>query len=301
MMAYSEDQIALAAEYALGTLDSEERAEVETIMARDEEFTEVVRSWQHRLGALNQMVGSVEPPPEVWSRIRAEIGPAEQASLVLPDPEPPQIPPAVAPVVKPASDGDSAVQSLAAERRWRHVAIVAGTIATVLFAMLVVVVYRPGLLPNRPLPKPAMEAAEEVKHEPGPASTSAPLALPSAQSAAILQGENGVPAFILTVDGATRNFTVRRLGADAEPGKSFQLWLISEKLPQPRSLGVLGESEFTSRPVLASYDNEVVNTATYGVTLEQAGGSPDGNPHLPLLFTGKLIETVPPAPISPRG
>ena len=61
MMAYSEDHIALAAEYALGTLDEGERAQVETMMAVDTEFTAIVRAWEFRLGVLNQMVGSVEP------------------------------------------------------------------------------------------------------------------------------------------------------------------------------------------------------------------------------------------------
>ena len=41
-MAYSEDHIALAAEYALGTLDADERAQVETMMAVDTEFTAIV-------------------------------------------------------------------------------------------------------------------------------------------------------------------------------------------------------------------------------------------------------------------
>ena len=58
-MAYSEDHIALAAEYALGTLDADERTQVETLMAVDPEFTTVVRAWEYRLGALNQMVGLV--------------------------------------------------------------------------------------------------------------------------------------------------------------------------------------------------------------------------------------------------
>ena len=74
----------------------------------------------------------------------------------------------------------------------------------------------------------------------------------------MLQKDGGSPAFILTVDGATRNFTVRKVGAAAEPGKSFELWLISDKLPQPRSLGVIGGGDFTARPVLASYDAETV-------------------------------------------
>jgi len=60
-----------------------------------------------------------------------------------------------------------------------------------------------------------------------------------AQYVALLQGQSGGPAFILTIDGATKNFTVRKVGATPEPGKSFELWLISDKLPRPRSLGVI--------------------------------------------------------------
>ena len=70
-MAYSEDHIALAAEYALGTLDADERAQVETMMAVDTEFTAIVHAWEYRLGVLNQMVGSVEPRPIVWENIKA--------------------------------------------------------------------------------------------------------------------------------------------------------------------------------------------------------------------------------------
>ena len=42
----------------------------------------------------------------------------------------------------------------------------------------------------------------------------------------------------------------------AEPGKSYELWVISDRLGAPRSLGVIGEGDFTARPTLASYDNE---------------------------------------------
>ena len=59
---------------------------------------------------------------------------------------------------------------------------------------------------------------------------------------------------------------------------------------------MIGGSEFTARPVLASYDAGTINAATYAVTVEQAGGSPDGKPHSPPVFAGKLIETVPAAP-----
>ncbi len=292
MMAYSEDHIVLAAEYALGTLDADERAQVETMMSVDRDFAAMVEAWESRLGALNQMVGSVEPRPEVWDQIRAAAGLSEpQARLVLPDaPLSPAVPEVTeAPAV---ADTSNVIRLSSAARRWRNVATVTSAIAAALVAMIGLGVYQPDLLPDRLRPKPQTQVAEAKPPQAPP---------PSAQYVAILQREGGAPAFILTVDGATKNFTVRKVGASPEPGKSFELWLISDRLPRPRSLGVIGDGDFTGRPVLASYDAGLINNATYAVTVEQAGGSPDGNPHSAPVFTGKLIESVPPAaPTPPR-
>jgi anti-sigma-K factor RskA len=291
MMAYSEDHIALAAEYALGTLDADERAQVETMIAVDTEFSAIVHAWEYRLGVLNQMVGSVEPRPIVWENIKSAIGHSteQQAPLVLPEaPQPPPPEPPAEPVVveaAPVADNSNVIQLSGRVKRWRSVASVATALAAALIAMLAMQVYQPDLLPNALRPKPRIQTVE-VK-------TPTPPPTPSAQYVALLQRDGGSPAFILTVDAATKNFTVRKVGADAEPGKSFELWLISDKLPQPRSLGVIGGSDFTARPVLADYDAGTINTATYAVTVEQAGGSPDGKPHSAPVFTGKLIETVP--------
>jgi anti-sigma-K factor RskA len=289
MMAYSEDDIALAAEYALGTLNADERAQVETMMSLDKDFTATVEAWEHKLGVLNQMVGSIEPPAEVWDRIKTAVGHAEpQAPLLLPDAPPPS-PPVAVEVVEPAAapaDTSNVIRLSNQARRWRRVATFTTAIAAALVAMIAVGVYQPDLLPDGIRPKPRLQVVE-VKPPAVPA--------PSAQYVAVLQKEGGSPAFILTVDGATKNFTVRKVGAAAEPGKSFELWLISDKLQRPRSLGVIGGGDFTARPVLSSYDADTINTATYAVTIEQAGGSPDGNPHSAPVFTGKLIEAVPPA------
>ena len=301
-MAHSEDHIALAAEYALGTLDADERAQVETMMAVDTEFTAIVQAWEYRLGVLNQMVGSIEPRPIVWENIKAAIHSTEQqAAPVLPEaaPSPPE--PVAAPVAAPvvaeapplavdnssaiSNDNSNVIQLPDRARRWRNIASVATALAAALIGMLAVQVYRPELLPDALRPKPRIQTVE-VK-------TPAPSPVPSAQYVALLQRDAGSPAFILTVDAATKNFTVRKVGADAEPGKSFELWLISDRLPQPRSLGVIGGSDFTARPVLADYDAGTINSALYAVTVEQAGGSPDGKPHSAPVFTGKLIETVP--------
>ncbi|CAN7721885.1 anti-sigma factor [Bradyrhizobium sp. LjRoot220] len=317
-MAYSEDHIALAAEYALGTLDADERAQVETMMAVDAEYTAIVHAWEYRLGVLNQMVGSVEPRPIVWENIQRAVGHSgPQAPLALPEAATaPRVAPATAEQAPAADssatdssandnsnianssaansstanssvDNSNVIQLSGRARRWRNVASFATAAAAALIAMLAMQVYSPDLLPNALRPKVRTQVVE-VKTPPLPAP-------PSAQYVAILQRNGGAPAFILTVDGATRNFTVRKVNADAEAGKSFELWLVSDKLPQPRSLGVIGGAEFTARNVLASYDAATINTATYAVTVEQAGGSRDGKPNLPPVFAGKLIETVPAA------
>jgi anti-sigma-K factor RskA len=292
-MAYSEDHIALAAEYALGTLDAGERAQCETMMSVDTEFTELVRVWEYRLGALNQMVGPVEPRPIVWDSIRSAIGRAE------PEPPPPPTEPeaeASERVTSEIVDTSNVIALTGQARRWRGIASAVSAIAAALVAILGIEIFAPGLLPDALRPPPRTRVVE-VK-------TPAAVSAPAAQYVALLQGQGGGPAFILTVDGATRDFTLRRVGAaPAEPGKAYELWLISDKLPRPRSLGVIGDGDFTARPVLSSYDTEVINNATFAITVEQAGGSPDGAPHSPPVYSGKLIETVPSgatAPSSPR-
>lgn len=295
-MAHSEDQIALAAEYALGTLDASERTQVEALMSADADFAALVRAWEFRLGALNQMVGLVEPRAEVWDRIKSAIGQVTASDVTASDaassmspqaaPAPSQVrrDPAAAEVTPPIAVEDTAnVISLGARaRRWRNLAAAASAIAAALVALIATGLLRPDLLPVGLRPRAQLA---EVK---------TPPAASSAQYVAVLQKDGGSPAFILTVDGATRDFTIRRVGDTApDPGKSFELWMISDQLPQPRSLGVIGSGDFTARAAPASYDSSIVEHATYAVTMEQEGGSPDGVPHSAPIYTGRLIETVP--------
>ncbi|MCP4617832.1 MAG: hypothetical protein GY844_15535 [Bradyrhizobium sp.] len=306
-MAYSDEHIALAAEYALGTLDADERTQVETMMAVDHEYAAIVQAWEFRLGVLNQMVGSVEPRPLVWDNIRRAIGHGggQQAPLVLPEAPPPVAPPpppvepeandnlaaalesipAPVPAPRPVADGANVIALNSRIRRWRNVATVASAIAAALLVMVGLQVYRPDALPESIRPKPRTQIVE-VKTPPPPAA---------AQYVALLQSGAGAPAFILTVDAATKNFTVRKVGAQPEVGKSYELWIVSDRLQRPRSLGVIGRNEFTARPVLAGYDSDIVNTAVFAVSVEPEGGSPSGMPTGPVVFSGKLIETVPPA------
>jgi anti-sigma-K factor RskA len=108
---------------------------------------------------------------------------------------------------------------------------------------------------------------------------------------AILQKDAASPAFEVTVNLDKQELTVRPVAARAPPGKSYELWIIDAKLGAPRSLGVIGE---TSRAAnLSGYDPAVVENATYAVTVEPRGGSPDGKPSGPPVFVGKLIPVAP--------
>jgi anti-sigma-K factor RskA len=113
---------------------------------------------------------------------------------------------------------------------------------------------------------------------------------------AVLQQEPMAPAFLVTVDPQSRTLVVRRVSATSEPGRSYQLWLIGKQSPTPRSLGVIGDGEFTQRALPGDVDAQTLSAATYAVSLEPAGGSPKDVPTGPVLFTGAIVQAVPPAP-----
>ena len=107
--AESDDQELLAAEYVLGTLDAEERARARALVTMDPGFAAVVRAWERRLGELNVLVAAVEPPPEIWERIKAGIAatpPSEGFRTPADAPPLEEFPaPAVAPPLEPEPAG----------------------------------------------------------------------------------------------------------------------------------------------------------------------------------------------------
>lgn len=332
-MNYSEDHIALAAEYALGTLSADERALVETMMIVDHGFMEVVDAWDRKLSPLHQMVAPIEPPAHLWDNISAALGlvgpqpeaveePKPEEPVAAPQPE--QMPTiaeqageperTVAVAGSPDASADTAAIAAAAAsdiipepmaaapsnvvplpartRGGSAFGWVMTAVAASLAAVIALQANRPELLPEQLRVKPQIKVVEVAAPAQPPA--------PAAQFVAVLQQNAAAPAFILTVDTATKNFTVRKVSAAPEPGKSYELWLVSDKLQRPRSLGVIGGSDFTIRPGLAAYDNETINKATYAVTIEPEGGSPTGVATGPIVYTGKLIESVPALPAQPR-
>jgi anti-sigma-K factor RskA len=357
---YDDAQDALAAEYVLGTLSADEREHAEALLTLDPGFAASVRMWERRLGELNVMVEAVEPPPELWDKIKAEVGAVETASeapQAAPEPAsaepavetPPETPAAESPPLimadEPGTDSipipppvgelpeavsDSIAASLAkslaepaeergAERvtappvippdvepkvgpmvqrsanvvqltrrvsRWRRMTVVMGAIAALLALYIGLAQFAPGLVPLGPRTQVA-------------AQSTAPAQL-GARLVAVLQQEPTAPAFLLTVDPQSRTLVVRRVSATPEAGRSYELWLISSQFPAPKSLGVVGNDEFTQRPIPGNFDVATLRTASYAVSLEPSGGSPSGVPTGPVLFTGKIVESVPTTAPAPR-
>jgi anti-sigma-K factor RskA len=315
-MTLDEDHIALAAEYVLGTLDADEVARAETLIAEEPEFAALVRDWERRLGELNAMVDPVEPPADLLGRIKARIADMPpSAAIHLPDAEaararPTAPPPRVAPLRAAPTRADHAAREASTEfaapppsdvrvrlvtlsrraQRWRDTGIGFGALAAGLAAVLVTSLVRPELLPSSLRPKPKIvEVVKTVEVErPVEKVVEKPV-----RFVAVLQRDAASPAFILTVDVENRSMTVRKVAAEPQPGKSYELWLVSNQFPQPRSLGLIGAQEFSVDSQLASYQPETIRDATYAVTLEPEGGSPTGVATGPILWTGKLIEAIP--------
>lgn len=282
-MRFSEDHVALAAEYVLGTLDADDRAQVETMMSLDVDFAALVQSWETKLGELHAMVDPVEPPPELWSRIRAATTGVDQSAPLRIEPLPDTVPDMSS--AAPRVVESQVVVLNQRMRRWRGISVMTGTIAAALALFLVTDALSPDFLPKGLRRAPV----QVVVREPAPPAAS--------QFVAVLQRDAASPAFIMTVDTATKSFTVRRVSAEREAGKDYELWLVSDRFPGPRSLGVIGDGEFT-RAQLSAYDQDTINAATFAVSVEPTGGSTTGAPTGPVVFAGKLVEAVPPAPAS---
>jgi anti-sigma-K factor RskA len=273
----------LAAEYALGTLDPQERDAAQALIESAPAFAAQVRRWEARLGELNALAGEVDPPPAVWEGILNKLGgTAPSEAMRLPELSRPAA--TVAPAAS-AGPNRNVVDLTARLRRWRSVAAATSAMAAVFALFIVTSAIAPRLLPDAVRLHVVGQMTDSTAPTP-------------ARFVAVLQRDAAAPAFILTVDVMSRTLTVRRVAAEREPGKSYELWLVSNKFPAPRSLGLVDNAEFTQPDTLAPYDPSTITDASFAVSLEPEGGSPTGAPSN-VMFLGKLVESLPPSPAAP--
>lgn len=115
---------------------------------------------------------------------------------------------------------------------------------------------------------------------------------PEGRFVAVFQSNDEQPAFILTIDLKTRELLVRPVTAEPKSGKTYQLWIAAKELgDKPKSLGLLDDPVGPTRKRLTDYDPRLLETATFGISLEPPGGSPTGVPTGPAIH-GKLLPTA---------
>jgi len=280
-MTMDEDRQGFAAEYALGTLDSDERAQAEALLLVDPEFVAEVKRWERRLGELNVLVAPVEPPAPLWEQIKARVadaGPAEPMRL-------PEV--AVAPAAAAAAPSAQVIDLTRRVRRWRALTAATAALAACLIGVVVARDLRPDLMPSglRPNTRVVERVIEKEVVREGPSAR-------PAQLVAVFQKDEQSPAFVMSVDVDKRTVTVRQVAAERLADKSYQLWIATAPGAAPQSLGVLGNDEFTVKATLAAYDPAVINNATFGISLEPLGGSPTDRPTGPVIHA-KLLQVTP--------
>lgn len=238
-MSELDDIDALAGEYVLGTLDQVERAEVAARRKREPRLDEAIFAWERRLSPLAETLAPVQPSANLYGRIRAQIGLAQNVATL------------------------KARERVLRRRanRWRSAFVGMTAMAAALSGVLI---WREAIAP--------------------------PL---STQYVAVLEAEGKGPAFLLTVDTRTNTCVITAIHAPRQPSKSYEVWMIHEELPHPKSLGVLAEGEMNVMPMSRGPESEMMMQASFAVSLEPEGGSPSGVPSGPVLFTGKLIQTTP--------
>jgi len=272
-MSMDEDRDGFAAEYVLGSLDAEERAQADALMIVDQDFAAKVRQWERRLGELNALVAPVEPQAPVWERIKAGLASTGQSEHL-------HLPEVPAPPVRAAALSAEIIQLRQRMQRWRGANIITGMIAACLIGIVLVREYKPDALPPELRPNPPVRVVEVVRQ--------APSAQP-AQFVAVFQKDEQSPAFLMSVDLEKRTISVRQVAAERLADKSYQLWIAPQPGAAPQPLGVLANYASGVSVTLAAYEPSVINNATFGISLEPLGGSPTGRPTGPVIHA-KLME-----------
>lgn len=102
-------------------------------------------------------------------------------------------------------------------------------------------------------------------------------------------GETG-PTVVATVDEARNELIFTAANVTTAADKSAELWVIPAG-QKPVSLGVITAGQERRMPLPASLTGASQATAVLAITLEQAGGSPTGDPQGPVIATGGLKKT----------
>jgi anti-sigma-K factor RskA len=239
-MSELDDIDGLAAEYVLGTLTREERQVVADRRVIDKELDLAIEAWERRLAPLVETISPVAPSPNLYNKIRTQIGPSQQVVSL------------------------KAREQMLARRaaRWRNAFVGATAVAASLVGVLG---YRETV------------GRDEAR-----------------QYVAVLDSGDDLPAFLLTVDTRTKMCVITAVNPPTQSAKTYQVWMVSDKMPKPKSLGMVNKpGEMQMMPMQSRSEMDLLMNASFAVSVEPMGGSPTGAPSGPVMFTGKLVQATP--------
>ncbi len=240
----------MAAEYALGLNDGEERAAAMRMQLADAGFAALIQQWHKRFAALYRQYPSVEAPPAILGRIHADIR-------------------------RNNSDRNEAgalhtvTQMSTQSRHWRRLAISASAIAASLAIILVV---RPDIISQ-----PAPPVDSQIASEPA-----------QLQTVAQLSGEQPELFAVLKWTAQNNTLDVRTTGIDSG-SKVPELWVIAGD-GVPQSLGQIEPNSATNLTIDSDLGKKLADGATIAMTFEESSSGRTASPTLPIVATGRLSE-----------
>jgi anti-sigma-K factor RskA len=244
-----------AGEYVLGVLDAEQRREAQARIASDPGFARLVADWEQRLAPLLAEFEGAEIPPHLWPRIRTRLGwPAIESDK-----------PAAKPGLSQSAGFWRAATGLAAAAAIAAVAI--GPLG--LFRDEVTTPVGPGPVAVEPPPPPV-----EDPDAPKPVSP--------------LLRDDGNPGWLASVDAKAGTVLMVPVpaAADAE-GRVPELWLIPPG-ESPKSLGIVSIDRSHTVKVPDALRDALAKGALLAITLEPAGGAPQGVATGPIIAKGDI-------------
>ncbi len=211
---------ALAAQYVLGTLRGRARSRFERHMREDRAVAGEVARWETTLTPLAERVAPVEPPRRVWSGIEARLAPrtvpAARAGL------------------------------------WRAFGLLAGGLASVLFAFFV-------FLSTGPRGEPVFVAV---------------LADASPRMVVSMHQPDLLRVRVVKPWGGMEN-------------QSLELWVLPKE-GKPRSLGLVTNAMGDTLIKITAADPRVQGANALAVSMEPRGGSPTGQPTGAVVASGMI-------------
>lgn len=242
-----------AGEYVIGTMNDAERAAFEKTLATNDDVRAHVAWWEQQFGLLTASISPKIPPQTLWPRIEASLPAAQQTTgAVRPTPV--------------AANDNVVARILRSRSRWRL-----GTMAASVLAVGLGILALNDDVRDRALP--AIDRIAGIER-------TAPI---SEEYVAVVNANGDQPALIVTINGATKEVSVRSLGVEAPAGRSLEVWYVPEG-EAAVSVGLVGEGEI-DLGTLPARDGDLL-----AISVEEPGGSPTGVAQGPIIYTGTLVK-----------